>query len=79
MSAPERIQRQFRRSTTQYISGTHFNSRRKIDTDLKAGDFAMAYGSDKVKIIKKYNCSAMVEYNNKKITVINFDNLEKCE
>lgn len=79
MSAPERIQRQFRRSATQYTSGSHFNSRSKIETNLEVDDMAMAYGSDTVKILKKYNCSAMVEYDNKKRTIINYDNLEKCE
>lgn len=79
MSAPVRKHHRVTSAKGVFTQGTHFNSRSKIETDLKAGDMAMAYGSDTVKILKKYNCSAMVEYSNKNRTVVNFDNLEKCK
>ncbi len=54
-----------------------YKGRHHIPTNLRNGDTALAYGSDTVLILKKYNCSAMVEYKDGWCTVINFDNLEK--
>jgi len=79
MSAPVRKHHQVSKTRGLYTTGNHFNSRPKIETDLEVGDAAIAYGSDKVSILKRYNCSAMVEYANGEQTVINFDNLVKCE
>lgn len=79
MSAPVRQHHQATSAKGLFTTGNHFNSRRKIDTNLQNDDFAIAFGSDKVRILKMYNCSAMVEYANGEQTVINFDNLVKCE
>ena len=79
MSAPVRKHHQVSKTRGLFTSGNHFNSRRKIETNLQNDDFAMAFGSDKVRILKMYNCSAMVEYANLERTVISFDNLVKCE
>lgn len=56
-----------------------YKGRRYIPTNLQNGDTALAYGSDEVTVIKKYNCSAMVEYKNGDRTVINFDFLVKVD
>ncbi|MCV2520392.1 hypothetical protein QQG09_08365 [Melissococcus plutonius] len=54
-----------------------YKGRCYIPTNLQNGDTALAYGSDKVTVIKKYKCSAIVEYKNGYRTVINFDYLAK--
>ena len=78
MSAPARL----RVAASSGIYGLGFSgtrlSRSSIPTELEVNDVTLIDQKEKVTVLKKYNCSALVSDEKGNLTVINYDHLVKA-